>query len=197
MPQLPDHYRMAGPEDAFAMAELVNMAGEGLPLYLWSGIAAPGQSPWEVGQNRARREYGSFSWRNTIVRDDCGQVAAAMVGYALAEDPEPASYTDMPPMFVPLQQLEDMVPGTWYVNVLATYPSFRNKGYGKNLLGLAEVMARGAHCRGLSIIVANTNDNARKLYDSLGYLQLGEQPVVKDGWRSSATHWLLLYKPLN
>jgi len=51
------------------MADLVNMAGEGLPLYLWTKLAAPGQSPSEVGQERARRESGAFSYRTTIVRE--------------------------------------------------------------------------------------------------------------------------------
>ena len=39
----------------------------------------------------------------------------------------------MPPMFVPLQELEDRVPGTWYVNVLATLEEHRGKGYGKEV----------------------------------------------------------------
>jgi len=54
------------------MADLVNMAGEGLPLYLWTKLAAPGQSPWEVGQERAQRESGAFSYRTPIVRDLIG-----------------------------------------------------------------------------------------------------------------------------
>jgi hypothetical protein len=36
----------------------------------------------------------------------------------------------MPAMFVPLQELENLAPGTWYVNVLAAYPEHRSQGHG-------------------------------------------------------------------
>ena len=36
--------RAARPDDAPALAELVNFAGEGLPLYLWGKMAEAGQT---------------------------------------------------------------------------------------------------------------------------------------------------------
>ena len=107
--RLPAGYRRAIPDDALAMAELVNMAGEGQPLYLWTNMAGDGQSPWDVGMERARRQSGGFSYRNKIVREESGKVVASLVGYPLDDDPAPTNYSDMPSMFVPLQQLEDMV----------------------------------------------------------------------------------------
>jgi ribosomal protein S18 acetylase RimI-like enzyme len=196
MNELPTGFRAARLEDAFAMAELANMAGEGLPYYLWTGMASAGQSAWDVGRERARRESGSFSYRNTIVREDSGKVAASLVGYSLDDDPQPADYSDMPPMFVPLQQLEDLVPGTWYVNVLATFPEFQGKGYGKDLLHLAEAIALDSAKRGLSIIVADTNKGARRLYERLGYCEQARRPMVKEGWRHPGVNWVLLLKKL-
>lgn len=114
------------------MAELVNMAGEGLALYLW---------------------------------------------------------TDM---FVPLQQLEDLAPGTWYVNVLATYPSARRKGYGTELLAIAEDLAADCGKRGLSIIVSDANTGARRLYERLGYTEQATRPMVKEQWESPGQNWVLL-----
>ncbi len=57
---LPAPYRRATPDDAAALAELINFAGEGLPLYLWERMAEPGETPWQVGRRRARREAGAF-----------------------------------------------------------------------------------------------------------------------------------------
>ena len=196
MIELPPPYRMAGKDDALAMAELVDMAGEGLPLYLWSGMASQQQSPWAVGQERAQRESGAFSYRNTIVREESGKVVASLVGYPLDDNPDPVDYDDMPAMFVPLQQLEDMVPGTWYVNVLATYPQCRGRGYGSELLALAEAVARDCGKRGLSIIVADTNCGARKLYQRTGYLEHGQREMVKEDWQHPGVNWILLLKEL-
>lgn len=189
-------HRAAREDDARTMTELVNMAGEGLPLYLWSAMASPGQSPWEIGRQRARRETGAFSFRNTIVREVSGAVAACLIGYPLDDEPGPADYASMPPVFVPMQELEDMAPGTWYVNVLATYPVHRGKGFGSTLLALADAMARDCGKRSLSVIVADSNTGARKLYDRAGYREHARRPMVKESWLSPGTDWVLLLKGL-
>jgi hypothetical protein len=63
---LPPSYRQAVLRDAPSLAELVNFAGEGLPLYLWEKMAKPGETAWDVGRIRAEREQGSFS----LLRDN-------------------------------------------------------------------------------------------------------------------------------
>jgi hypothetical protein len=53
--------RPARREDAAALAELVNMAGEGMPLYLWGAMAERDEDPWSVGRRRAERDYNACS----------------------------------------------------------------------------------------------------------------------------------------
>lgn len=178
------------------MAELVNIAGEGLPLYLWTRMAVQGQSPWDVGRERARRESGGFSYRNTIVREESGRVVASLIGYPVDDAPAPTDYSDIPAMFVPLQQLEDMVPGTWYVNVLAAYPESRGQGIGSELLAIAEGIATSLSKRSLSIIVADTNTGARRLYERHGFSEVTRRAMVKDDWVHPGTDWVLLVKDL-
>lgn len=194
MIELPARCRAACPNDAMAMAELVNMAGEGMPFYLWEKMAEEGQSAWGVGRERAQRETGGFSYRNTVVAEPSGEVVACLVGYPLEDSPEPTDYSDMPPMFVPLQQLEDMVPGTWYVNVLATYPKYRGEGYGRQLLSVAESLAVDTGRKGMSLIVADSNTGARKLYQRMGYTDVAQRPMVKEGWQHSGHNWVLMLK---
>lgn len=189
-------YRRAGAKDAMAMAELVNIAGEGLPLYLWTGMAESGQSPWDVGRQRAMRDSGSFSYRNTVLRDDGNAVASALIGYPLPDTPEPVNYDGMPAMFVPLQELEALVPGTWYVNVLATYPEYRGKGYGSELLSIAERLAIETGKSGLSIIVSDANRGALRLYERSGYAELATRPIVKGSWEHPGDNWVLLERKL-
>ena len=187
--------RPATPADAAAMCDLVDMAGEGLAVYSWSMLAKSGQSPREVGLERARRDTGAFSWRNTTVLERDGQVAAVLIGYPLADEPEATDYSGMPAIFVPLQQLEDLVPGTWYLNVLATYPAFRRQGMAGRLLELAETRMRETGKRGISLIVADSNLAARSLYASAGYEEVARRPMVKEGWDGPGSEWVLLRKP--
>ncbi len=189
-------YRQATPEDAMAMAELVNIAGEGLPLYLWTGMAESGESPWDIGQQRARRDSGSFSYRNTVVRQNDDTVVSALIGYPLPDTPEAINYDEMPAMFVPLQELENLVPGTWYVNVLATFPEHRGKGYGSDLLSIAEQLAVDTGRSGLSIIVSDANTGARRLYERSGYVELATRPMIKESWENAGENWVLLERRL-
>lgn len=194
MIELDSPFRYATPDDAPALAELINFAGEGLPLYLWSEMAEPGESAWDVGRRRARRETGSFSYRNAVVAEADGRVVASLVGYALPEEPEPIDYDRMPAMFVPLQELENLAPRTWYVNVLAACADNRGRGYGTRLLGIAERQAAAAGSSGLSIIVSDANAGARRLYERCGYAEMARRPMVKERWQNPGTHWVLMVK---
>lgn len=172
------------------------MAGEGLPHYLWSRMAGAGQSAWNVGCARARRDSGAFSWRNAVLRVKDGQSVACLIGYPLDDEAAPVDYAGMPPMFVPLQQLEDMAPGTWYVNVLATREEHRGRGYARELLELAEAFARAHSKRGTSLIVADANAGARRLYARMRYGEVARRPIVKEQWDYPGRDRVLLVKPL-
>ena len=179
------------------MAELVNIAGEGLPLYLWSKIAGPNETAWDVGYERASRESGGFAFGNTILRQVDDRVAACLVGYALPNAPQANDRGDVADILVPLLELEDMALGTWYVNVLATYPEFRGSGYGTELLQVADRLGRQADCEAMSIIVSDANHGARKLYERQGYTRSGSRPMVKEQWENPGENWILLLKQLD
>jgi ribosomal protein S18 acetylase RimI-like enzyme len=168
------------------------MAGEGLASYAWARMAAPGEDPWDVGARRAARNEGDFSWRNAVIAEVDGAVAAGLVTYRIAD--EPVALHELPPVFRPLQALENRALGTQYVNVLATYPAFRRRGIARRLL--AEAERRAGEGRDLSIIVASANAPARRLYADVGYRGVAEEPVVVlDDWRCDSPAWVLMIKP--
>jgi ribosomal protein S18 acetylase RimI-like enzyme len=188
-------FRPAIPDDAAVLAELVNQAGEGLPMYLWEKMAADGQTTWDVGLQRAAREEGSFSYRNAVMALDDGRAVGCLIGYEIADEPEPID-PDTPAMFRPLQALENLAPATWYVNVLAVLPGFRGRGHGAALLALAEETALALGKHGMSIIVSDANLGARRLYERCGYREAGTRPMVKDDWENDGENWVLLTKAL-
>lgn len=189
-------FRRATPADAPALVELANMAGEGMPFHLWARMAGPGETPWDVGRARARSVHGSFSHRNAIVAEAGGQVVASLVGYRLPDVPPTIDRGTTPAMLVPMQELENLAPGTFYVNFLATRPDHRRQGYGAGLLSIADRMVSGTGASGLSIIVTDVNENARRLYQSCGYGSAAARSMVKEDWENPAENWLLLTKAL-
>ena len=184
-------FRRASPDDAAALIDFVHFASEGLALYVWTKLAGPGGDPWALARERVIRTAGAVTYHNAIVREEDGRPVAGLFGYPLADTPEPIP-ADMPAMFRPLQELENLAPGTWYVNVLAAYPEHRGKGYGGALLGVADRMAVEAQKKGLSIIVSDTNTGARRLYESNGYREAGRRTMVKEDWQHPGQEWVLL-----
>lgn len=186
--------RPAAPGDADALAELVNFAGEGLPLYLWERIAEKGETAWQVGCCRAQREEGDFSYRNAMIAEVEGETAACLIGYPIADEPGEIDTGSMPAMFVPLQELENLAAGSWYTDVLAVYPKHRGKGLGTRLLALAEEQALKAACKGLSLIVSDANTGARRLYERHGYVERASRKMIKEEWENPGRNWVLLVK---
>jgi ribosomal protein S18 acetylase RimI-like enzyme len=189
-------FRRARLDDAAALAELVNFAGEGFPLTLWEGMREPGETAWDVGRRRASREEGSFSYRNADVAEMDGRVAAALIGYPQPAEPEPIDYAAMPPAFVPLQELENLAPASWYVNVLAAYPECRGLGLGTKLLAIVDGNAAQSGLSCLSVIVSDANAGARRLYLRCGYHETATRPMVKEGFETAGTAWVLMTKTL-
>ena len=189
------NYRQATPKDADHLAVFVNDAGEGLPAYLWGEMAGPGESIWDVGRRRARRQEGGFSYRHATMAEISGTVAGCIIDYPAAAEPAEID-PETPPMFVPLMELENLAPGSWYLNVLAVSPGIRGKGVGSGLIANAEARAKRAGKNVVSMIASDGNPNAIRLYERLGYIRRQRRPIVKKGWIYDGENYVLLTKEI-
>jgi len=194
MPKPNFEYRQAEHKDADDLARFINIAGEGLPHYLWDRMAEAGEDAWGVGAKRACREDGGFSYRNAIMATLGDAAAACLISYALPPSPEPFDPTSVPAMFVPLMELENLAPNNWYINVLAAYPQFRGQGLGSRLLEIAQQKADQNNCAGLSLIVSDANQGAIRLYQRFGFQERAARPMIKDEWINPGRNWVLLVK---
>jgi len=188
--------RPARISDASALAVLVDIAGEGAANYMWGLLAEPGQSTLEVGRERARREEGGFSYRNAIIAETDGEVAASLIGYRL-DDPYDLTGLDELPKFVrPLIRLEAQAPGSWYVNVLATFPEFRGEGIGAKLLEVVEAKGRDEGASAMSVIVGSWNEGAARLYARAGYASVASEPAILPPSFPHQGDWVLMIRSL-
>ena len=189
-------FRAARPDDAPALARLIDMAGEGLPRWLWLQAALPGQTPENVGIERARRDTGGFSWRHACVLTCGGKVISLLLDYLLDDPYELPDLTHVPEPVRPLVHLESLAPGAWYINAIATEPDWRGKGLGRRLMMVAEERARAAKCQQMALIVAEENRSAVRLYDHLGYRELVRQEVVPWPGCPHVGDYLLMARPV-
>lgn len=187
--------RKAEARDAAHLVRFINMAADDLPMHFWRKSVGPEGDPIAYGMERAARETGSFSFNSAWLAEVDGAVAACLLGYPAEDEPSPIS-PDTPPVFVPLLELEALAPGSWYLNVLATYDSFRGKGCGSALLATAEEITRADGRKTISLITADTHHDAQRLYAAKGYVEVARRPVVKGDWQVDASEWILMIKTL-
>lgn len=186
----------ASKRNAADLAYLLNLAGEGIPRYLWSSMAEAGQDPMEFGKARAAREEGGFSYRNARVCVEHSQVQGMIVSYRQPESYSTEGIGDYPEVVRPLVLLESNAPGSWYINAIATFESCQGRGIARLLLNEAEARAISAGVSVISLIVASENLRAKGLYEYLGYESVSSLPVVSYPGCLHGGEWLLMIKNL-
>ena len=168
--------RQATAADARALAKLIDIAGEGIPTWLWTRRCVEGQTPLEVGAERARRPSGGFSYRNALIAEKDGVPLGMVLSYPIVEAPDDDP-DDLPAPIAPFVALEALSVGTWYINALAVFPGYRSGGIGAQLLRAAEGLARAAGFDMMSLQVYGQNTGAVRLYERLGYEVSATEPV--------------------
>ena len=184
--------RPARKSDAEELAALIDLAGEGLPSWLWSTMD-PGTSPLQTGAARAAREEGGFSYRHAVCLEEDGKLTGMLLGYPLGEGEE-TDLDGLPAPVRPLVELEALAPGTWYVNAVAVFAEYRGRGLGRLLMEKAAEQAAAAGQPRLSLIVAAENTPALTLYQRLGYKTVARRPLVPWPEAPHSGDWLLLVK---
>jgi len=191
-------YRDARRDDARALAQLIEIAGEGIPTFLWSQQVKDGQTPLDVGTERAARADANFSYRNAVVAHFEGKIAGMLLAYRLpppsAEDL--AELPQIPALLRPLVELEYQVPGSFYVNALAVFAPYRGSGIGVSLLTIAEARAKAAGCDRLSVQVFAENEGAWRLYERCGYGVVDRRPIIAHDCYPYSTEVLLMTRAL-
>lgn len=181
--------------DVEHLVRFINMAADDLPLYFWQQSEGAGEAAWAYGRARAARETGGFSYRNAWLAEVDGKVAAGLLGYPADAVPSPID-PDTPALLVPILQLEALAPGSWYLNMLATYAPFRGQGLGSALLSHAETVARAAGHTSISLLAEDSHTQALRLYAAKGYSEIARRPVVKEDWQVDANEWVLFAKSI-
>ena len=167
--------RRARRSDCAAIARLYSISSDGVADYIWSRLAGPGEALLDVGRRRYEREDTPFSYRNCQVVDSGDGVVGMLVAFpAEAGDENGDGPED--PVLAPYAALED--PGSYYVCGVALFPEYRGRGLGTRLMALAEQDAAAVGLDRTSLVVFRENAGALRLYQRLGYSEIGRARVV-------------------
>jgi ribosomal protein S18 acetylase RimI-like enzyme len=155
------------------------------------------QLPLEFGALRAARGEGAFSYGNATIAEWDGSVAGMALGYLQPDPYDTGDLDDYSEIIRTLVALEAMAPGSWYINALATYEEFRGRGIATVLLAVCEEFAAEAGADTMSLIVADENAGAKRLYEKTGYTAVASRPVVPYPGCTYGGDWLLMTRRLS
>jgi ribosomal protein S18 acetylase RimI-like enzyme len=187
-------FRRARPEDARAIAELIDLAGKGIPSLLWADETVEGETPLDVGARLAGRTGYALCYENAIVAEHDARVSALLLG--CVDNTEEIDLTDAPALVHPLVRLKRHAPGQWHLHALAVVPEQRRQGLGTRLLRIVDALAAEEGVTETSLTVAEGNHSARQLYEREGYRVIASEPMAPHPRVSLSGRWLLMARPV-
>lgn len=182
--------RAAVAQDIPALIQLMDIATFGFIQHLFASFLPPDTDVRSTLKSRMLDPTSQLSLGKAQVAEVDGRAA----GFVMTEPiPDPANLIepDTPELLRPLFELESLAPGTTLINFVAAFPEMRGKGVGTALMKQAE---RAPGPNGMSLTIHDQNTAARHLYEKLGYREAGRRPIVKQGWDSPATDWVLMIR---
>jgi GNAT superfamily N-acetyltransferase len=161
-------FRAALPADAYALAELSIMAGDGMYEFLLEEMA-PKEMLAGLMARSMKQDTGGFCWRHCFVAEDKGVVGMinAFPAAWLQEEEQELLPQDRVQILKPIDDSQDW--DSFLVNGLAVRASHRGQGVGKRLLEWAMEQAEAGGFARLSANVWADNVAARGLFESRGF----------------------------
>ena len=164
-------YRPAEKADCTKIAELINLASDGIVEYLFHDLVSEMTPVQMIAYNLAEDHY-PHSYKSAIVAADGKNVVGMALSY-------PSSYhkiTDEMRGFFPADRLEHLrdfysssVSKSWFLDALAVDENCRKHGIGRRLVDLTKERAKDNEYAILSLIAFADNSPALGLYKRVGF----------------------------
>ena len=174
-------------DDADTLRRVFEYAGHGLAQTFWRKAHEKGTDFDSMVRERMAKRIGDPVNRFRVCDID-GVPAGGILSYEKTGEPEDPG--DAGPMLRVLIEAENNLVGTHYINALAVFPEFRKRG-------IAEVLIRdsaGDARQPLSLIAADENTEALRLYRRLGFEDISHHPIRAEGWTPNGRTWITMIR---
>ena len=161
-------FRPARPTDAYTLAELSIMAGDGMYEFLLEEMA-PREMMAGLMARTMKDDKAGFGWRHCFVADDRGVVGMinAYPAAWLREEEQSNLPPDRVRILDPIDQAQDWE--SFLINGVAVRPQYRRQGVGKQLMDWAMEQAKAGGFSRVSANVWADNLAARALFEKQGF----------------------------
>jgi len=194
--------KTATPDHAYQIAQLINLASHNILEIFWQMQASKEQTPLEVAAKLVQSENDEISYKNTrlyldeTLSSNESPILGMVQAYKLPTPYDVSKLYNHPPLIRQLMRLEAKVPGTWYINALATVPAHQRSGVATSLLADTHQKAQEHNCKQISLIVASQNSPAVKLYEKTGFEPRANAPIIAAPNSNLKGDWVLMVKEI-
>jgi ribosomal protein S18 acetylase RimI-like enzyme len=171
--------RKAKKEDSAKVAELILRAMREI-VYSFIGSENTNEA-YSFIYSLAQREDNQYSYTNTWVLEEGGQIIASLTGY----DGSKLDQLRQPVLDLLNRQYgRSLIPeketgeGEFYIDTLSVDPAHRGRGLGTKLLKYLIVEIVQKESKTLGLLVDIKNPRAKKLYTKLGFRTVGKKPLL-------------------
>lgn len=192
-------YKKAQPQDCNQIAELMNIAADGLLNFFFDDLV-PGADALDVVAKALLHENPTIYYPNYLLAKDGNNILGAMGSY----DAKYNRITEEMRDFIPADRLEKSAPmfnsrvdDTLYIESLAVYEQYRSHGIATRFLELAEQKANDMGLKGVSLHVFDGNTKAKRLYEKFGFEEYKFIKMQIPGISVSKEGMFLMYKKLS
>jgi len=164
-------YRPGKKQDCAKLAELIDIASDGVVEYLFYDLV-PGMTPVQVVAYNLANDNYPHSYKSAIVAVEDADVVGMALSY-------PSSYhkiTDEMRGFFPAERLAHFrdfysarVDNSWFLDALGVMASHRRRRIGEKLISLTKEKALENGYNALSLIVFADNEAAIPVYERTGF----------------------------
>ena len=170
--------RDAVKEDAYDLARLQALAGDGLIEFGYGGLVA-GVGPIELFGRVFEMGHEPYSYRNSVVAEDNGRVVGKLHSYGC--DDVSSVVPDDPFMPAERQAIVNScfppTPVSWHIDAMAVLPEYQGQGLGREFIKIAKSKCRNNGFDVLSLHVFEANEGARRLYQRCGFEAVDRVPI--------------------
>lgn len=164
-------FRAAAPADAYALAELSILGGDGMYEFLLEDFA-PREMLAGLIARTMKQDAGGSSWRHCFVADHKG--GGGIVGMVnaypaawLRDEERDILPPDRVQVLDPIDQVQDWE--SFLINSVAVHAGHRRQGIARRLIQWAVEQARVGSFAGISLNVWEDNLPARALFENQGF----------------------------
>ena len=171
--------RQASPKDYQLVAPLIVQAMEDLACTFVN--SKDPKKAYPLFEYFFQQPANQYSFENTLVFEENGEVAGSIIAYDGAFLPEYRKpfleYIDEHYNVKDLVIENETMKGELYIDTISVYPGHQGKGIGKKLLGAIQFKAKTEGHKKIGLLVDLKNPSAKKLYSALGFKSIGSKQL--------------------